>query len=468
MKKSLFTAVAVTVLAACASAFAQDNSTVTQNGSGDNALVDQTAASGATSSTVTQSSDNQYADVQQAGSVNTSTVTQDTDGAYYGSAAYVTQLGTSGTSDVGQYGFNYASVKQDAGSVGETAYVRQTGYNPYAGASIYQNGMTNSGWALQTGDYNTSTVIQTGTGGGYSATDLAEVPSPGTLNAGTFGFRTGGGSEQIGNFNSSYVDQAGINGLGGNYADGDSNTQSVYQFAGTNQATAIVNTTGNANVSTLIQNSGQAFSGNIQYGGGNTIYVNQTGSSSSLIGQGSNDFVNYNNTGPQTFGASATVSQTGDGNASTVVQFDGATASVTQIAGLIANESTVTQEVGSAGSNATVDQYGSNGQSTVTESGAGEIANVTQYASATGANSTVTQSGASDNASVGQQGASEVSLVTQSGGSDLASVSQTGSGENSTVSQSGALDAAYVTQGSSGAVSLVTQSGSSNTATVHQ
>ena len=221
MKKSSFTAVAVTVLASCASAFAQDTSTVTQNGNGDAALVDQTAASGATSSTVTQSSDNQYADVQQGGSANTSAVVQDTDGVYSGSAAYVTQVGANGSSDVGQYGYNYAAVTQDTGSAGETAYVRQTGYNPYQ-RLIYQNGTTNSGWAWQTGDYNTSAVIQTGTGGGFSG-PFIEAVNPGTLNAGTFGIRTGGGSQQIGNFNSSYVSQGGTNGFATNDATGDSN-----------------------------------------------------------------------------------------------------------------------------------------------------------------------------------------------------------------------------------------------------
>src|SRR5581483_3440224 len=63
MKRALFTAVAAIALTMCASAFAQDTSTVTQNGNGDNAAVDQTAAAGVTTSTVTQSSDNQYANV---------------------------------------------------------------------------------------------------------------------------------------------------------------------------------------------------------------------------------------------------------------------------------------------------------------------------------------------------------------------------------------------------------------------
>ena len=469
MKHLILGAVSTAALLLATSAFAQNMTTVNQPGSNNSASSDQSSGTNELT-TINQISSSNVATVTQGGLGDQATITQDTDGTYTASSATVTQIGQNGVVEVNQHGFNNATVTQGAFSVGETAYVSQTGYNPGSGATLQQNGLSQSGWILQTGQFNLSTVIQNGSGG--YAGPLFENVIDGIQNADDFGGRVGGGSEQVGNYNTSVIDQEGAASLAVTEATGTGNFQSITQGAAANQATAFQSLFGDNNTGEITQAGGASWSGNTVYGSGNTILVFQNGASTSLIGQGTHvdQFgIGFDEGTPVNY-ASATVSQTGDGHMSTIEQFSSASATVVQISSgdSAPDTSSVTQGSGATWSQATVNQYGSNGFSYIDQEGAANIASLTQDSGGGNDGSSIVQTGQSNVASVDQSGNQDASNVAQTGSSNTVSVSQSGFANVSNIIQTGDWNSATVMQKTAGANSAVTQAGSGNYALVKQ
>ncbi|HEY3813545.1 MAG TPA: hypothetical protein VGL66_09985 [Caulobacteraceae bacterium] len=470
MKHLFLSAVSAAALLLAAPVLAQNVTTITQTGSNNSASSDQSNGSNELT-TINQISSSNIATVAQGGVGDQASILQDTDGTYTGSTATVTQVGLGGIIEVLQHGYNNATVTQGANSVSETAYVSQTGYNPNSGATLQQNGNGESGWILQTGNFNISTVTQSGVGG--SPGTVFETAMPGILNASDFPAQEGGaGSEQVGFYNTAVIDQEGVAGIAATEATGTGNYQNIIQGAGTLQATAFILTTGDYNVGEVTQAGGAGgYAGSTTFGTGNFISVFQNGASLSLIGQGTHidDFGIGFDEGTPVSGASATVVQTGDGNTSFIEQFANAEATVTQISnGEAPNDSEIHQDIGSDYSMATVNQSGALGFSYVEQSGEGDIASVTQEAGSSNEGSSIVQSGASNTASVDQAGASEASNVAQTGSNNSAYVVQFGFGNQSNIIQTGDWNSADVTQKGVSAQSTITQTGSGNSAIVKQ
>jgi hypothetical protein len=469
MKSLILATVSAAALLFAGGAYAQNMSTVNQPGSNNSASVDQSGGSNELSQ-INQISNSNNATVNQGGFQDEAFVVQDTDGTYTGSQVIVTQIGQNGAVQAQQYGYNQAVVTQGAQSIGETAYVVQTGYNPGTGASLHQNGFGNNGFILMTGNFNLSTLTQNGGAGGYSG-GLAEGVNAGTLNASNFGVRQGGGSQQVGNYNTSVIDMEGNNSLAINDATGSGNFQFITQGGLTNQATGFFSTFGDSNSGNLTQVAGAAYSGNAQHGVGNNITVFQNGSSTSIIGQGTHtdSFGIGLNDGPQTQGASASVTQTGDNHFANIIQFgDYTIADITQVSGgaNVGNEADINQ--GGQGDLGTISQAGSGDFSHILQGGANDSANSSQAVGTDTEGSSIIQNGDNNTANVTQEGSQDTSQVTQNGGANNAQVDQSGFGNTSTVSQGGSSNYAFVAQHGAVATSTITQNGSGNSAFVHQ
>ncbi|HWE47954.1 MAG TPA: hypothetical protein VG407_18190 [Caulobacteraceae bacterium] len=469
MKHLILGAVSTAALLLAGSAFAQNVTIINQQGSNNSASADQSAGANELTQ-INQISSSNIATVTQGGFNDETFVDQDTDGTYTASSATVTQIGQNGTFQIAQHGFNSAVATQGASSIGETGYITQTGYNPGTGAFLEQNGFGNNGWIMQTGNFNVSIVTQIGSGGAYTS-PVAEDVIPGTLNAGDFGVRQGGGSQQVGNYNTSVINQEGDNSVAVNEATGNGNFQWITQNGLANQATGFFLTIGSNNSDSLTQVSGAAYSGAAQKSEGGNITVYQDGASTALIGQGTHvDSIGIPfNDGPDTQGASAYVSQTGDGHFANIIQFgDYTTADITQVSGgaNVGDEADINQ--GGQGDLGTISQGGSGDFSHILQSGVSDTAYSTQAAGTDTEGSDIQQSGAFDTASVNQAGQQETSQVFQQGDSNNAQVDQAGFGNTSVISQGGSSNYAYVSQHGANASSTVTQNGSGNSAFVHQ
>ncbi len=469
MKALILGAVSTAALLLATSAFAQNVTTINQPGNYNSASADQSAGTDELTQ-IDQLSSSNVATVTQGGFQEEAFVVQDTDGTYTGSTATVTQIGQNGTFQVFQHGYNAATATQGAESIGETGYITQTGYNPGTGAFLEQNGFGNQGWILQTGNYNVSIVTQTGIGGAYPLTVFENV-LPGTLNADDFGGRQGGGSQQIGDDNTSVINQEGINNIAINEATGNNNFQWITQNPLADQATGFFTTIGSNNSDSLTQVSGAAYSGAAQKSDGGNITVYQDGASTSLIGQGTHvDSLGLPfNDGPDTQGASASVTQIGDGHVSNIIQFgDYTIADVTQTGGGAdgGNETQIIQ--GGQGDLATVSQAGTGDFSNILQTGVSDTAYSTQAAGTDTEGSAIQQTGNFDLASVNQTGQQEDSQVYQNGDSNNAQVEQSGYGNLSIITQNGSSNYAFVSQHGVSATSTVTQNGSGNSAFVHQ
>ena len=144
---------------------------------------------------------------------------------------------------------------------------------------------------------------------------------------------------------------------------------------------------------------------------------------------------------------SATISQEGDGNVSTIEQgitnaFDGSDPATANRSGQVASSTQI-----GTNNDSLIDQKGNLGEANVFQDG-------------TNNKSTVTQGGFDNQvASVSQTGSDHVSEVSQSANFGFASVTQTGTANSSSVTQSGRANdsEAYVTQGSTGNDSTVIQ-----------
>ena len=105
---------------------------------------------------------------------------------------------------------------------------------------------------------------------------------------------------------------------------------------------------------------------------------------------------------------------------------------------------------------ATTRQYGNNGESLITQSGAAgtpEVNNVVRVTQDSGSNnefSSVIQDGSDNTADVYQDGTNNESWVMQTGSNHVADVKQYSSDNDSTVTQSGSGNTATVTQGTPG------------------
>ncbi|HWE47953.1 MAG TPA: hypothetical protein VG407_18185 [Caulobacteraceae bacterium] len=469
MKHLILGAVSTAALLLAGSGFAQNVTTINQQGSNNSASADQSNGSNELTQ-INQISSSNIATVTQGGVNDEAFIDQDTDGAYTASTATVTQIGQNGTFQVAQHGYNAAVATQGANSVGETGYISQTGYNPGVGALLQQNGFGNSGWIIQTGNFNISTVTQNGSGG--YAGPLVETAIDGTLNADNFGFRQGGGSQQIGSYNTSIIDQEGSAGMAVTEATGVGNYQNILQGAASNQATAFHIAVGDYNTGEITQAQGPSFSGNTVFGSSNIITVFQNGASTSLIGQGTHvDAVGIGvDEGTPVSYASATVTQTGDGHASTIEQFSSATATVVQISfpETAGDTSKITQGAGAVWSQATVNPYGSAGFSYIDQEGVADVASLTQEQGSGNEGSSIVQTGQSDTASVDQSGNQEASNVAQTGYSNSVTVNQSGYNNGSDIIQTGDWNTATVMQKGAGASSTITQAGSGNSAIVKQ
>jgi hypothetical protein len=470
MKKLALVTASVAAMLIAGAAAAQNFSNVNQSGNNNVASVDQATGTNEASGIVQSSDGNSATVIQSIGDSSASDLDQTSYNGYTGNIAQISQYGTSSFSVVHQAGYNGIFVFQGTSSLGENAYVSQTGYNPNGG-EVGSNGSNNFGWVMQTGNFNYGVVIQQGNGEGYAG-GLFENAIPGILNASDFGFRQGAGSEQVGDYNTALIYQYADASLAVTEATGTGNYQQIFQNTSVNQATGFFVTTGTGNDDNLYQWSGSPYSGASQIGNYNTITVNQSGSSTSIIGQGTNiDGAGLAIATPiPTSYAVATVNQTGDANISSIQQFDAATATVTQVSASMdmGNQSDVLQNVGSTWSTATVDQEGAHGQSEIIQQNIADAASVTQSAGSNSENSFIDQEGVQDSATIVQSGSGESSHVTQTGNYDVVQSSQTGSGNTSTITQSGDWNTAVITQQNTGASSIITQSGAGNSVTIHQ
>ena len=470
MKHLILGAVSTAALLLATSAFAQNVTTINQPGNNNSASADQSAGTDELTQ-INQISSSNIATVTQGGFQDEAFIDQDTDGTYTGSSATVVQIGQNGTFQIAQHGFNTATAIQGADSVGETGYITQTGYNPGpTGAFLEQNGFGNQGWILQTGNYNVSIVTQTGTAGGYDGPIIENV-IPGTLNADNFGLRQGAGSQQIGSYNTSVINQEGNNSFAGTEATGNNNFQWITQNGGANQATGFFATVGSNNSDSLTQASGAAYSGASQKSDGGNITVYQDGSSTSLIGQGTH-VDGYGlpfNDGPDTQGASASVMQIGDNHFANIIQFGSYTiADINQTSGGagVGLEADINQ--GGQGDLGTINQVGSGDFSHIFQTGIGDSAYSTQSAGSDTEGSAIQQFGNADTASVSQSGSQDDSQVYQQGDSNNAQVIQSGFGNTTLINQNGSSNSAYVEQHGVSASATVTQNGNGNSAFVHQ
>ena len=342
MKKIILAGASIAALTLAAPAYAQSTSTVTQDGSGNQADVEQEESN---TSTVTQIGDNNLAGVvQNAGSGNESTISQTATGP---NTAGVNQiLGTNNS---------FADITQDGTSASNTAVISQAGALATSGEAvqtdsvngdilIFQNagsnnfaaavqgdssfvggtesGATNAESVIQQGgDNNVALSIQTG----VDQISLIDQQAPTSGNdASVFQGAFGGGTSdayilQVGDGDSAEIAQnssgndadIGQGGGSGNFALIDQGFVGGAGVGGDNN-TAIIAQDGSGNFSAIEQNGLTAGSGNIadvlQAADNNTSFVVQDGSTLTAT-------VNQ-----LTDGNFSSVSQGGTGNTATVNQ----------------------------------------------------------------------------------------------------------------------------------------------------
>ena len=434
MKKLILGTVSAIALFSAGAAFAGgSSSTVTQNGTAENASINQVAATNS-GSVVLQNGGYNYAGVVQGGNSDSANVTQDQSFSPLGAnpnnsnfynISNSTQTGVNDSAIVRQHGANTSSINQHGLSVGvnggEHAIVQQVGQAN--SSAIGQGGAGEVGVVAQTGNYNSASITQTGTGDGADDNEFGPLyenllPAP----IGNIG-SDGATVLSLGNYNIANISQAGYRQFAGVEGFGDSNNASVTQGAAQAFANGVVEAWGNSNLSSINQFGAgtSAFSLIAQSGSTNEAHNTQDGTNFSQILQGTSN--PYGQAGSSS-NAYASVNQTNTGgaeNVSYVSQFDASYAYVTQIGRN--NLSTVTQNAGSAGSQAHVYQHGGNDNtSTVTQDGGFESAYVDQSNSSN--ESTITQSGSANYANVNQSTFDNLSIVTQSGLGNIANVSQ--------------------------------------------
>lgn len=354
------------------------DSGISQDGDNNDASVSQAGFDA--QSTITQTGDDNRALVGQSGSNLTSRVTQSGSEA----AATVNQSGSNSDSTITQLSGGEVTVNQSGsrGSISTVTTEADSNLAPPANTVLVNQTDTGTG---PTGQANASTVIQDNVNLGSS------VIVDQTHNV--------AGEEQ----NSSFVRQ------GRNASNGD---VSISQNGGDNVSnyTSTTATDNDANVVQTGVNNNSDVQQDFQNGGAlATVNQNGTGGAdnSVFIDQIS---AGFSTPSPQfALGASASATQNGSGNTSTISQTGYAdTAIEANLASSIQNGDMNTSTIGQSGVDniATLTQTGSMHTSTILQAGDANTA-------------TVSQTGYGNSSTVNQNGTNSTAMVTQSGGSGL-------------------------------------------------
>ena len=526
MKNSILTGVSVLALTLSGAALAQNNnSTVTQTGSGAQATVTQDGAND--QSTVSQSLGGTVTVDQTGDTGSTSTVTTLADDNAPDSTVKVTQSDDGSSSEAtGQA--NTSSVIQDNVNLGSSVNVTQThnaagegknnsvvlqGRNASNGdVTVSQEGgendsfyssrdsTDNDAFITQTGVRNSSNVVQNFQNGGALATVNQTNTAGGATN-----------NADISQTSTGYAppppDEFALGADASITQDGEGNNSSITQTGFANipaEANEAINAQfGDDNNSSINQTGVIGYANVLQTGNENDSTVSQSGAGSSATVTQNQD--NSRSVVTQNSGATATVSQTrtqelfpllrngGSSNNSEILQTavaGGATASLTQQGEL--NTSFIVQ---TADADATVNQTGIYNDSTVIQNAAGTTASVTQIGipslggSGVGQGdnlSNITQNGAGSSATVlqtannptngapsndsriQQDGMNGFAEVTQTGDNNESDVDQSATNNDAVVIQNGDFNRSAVTQQLAGNAARVTQSGQSNQSDVFQ
>jgi hypothetical protein len=389
MKSIILGSVSTAALLFASAAFADGNSsTITQIGTSQNAIVDQTQSSGGAVAQITQgladADANNAATVTQGGSGAQASVTQSQGG--YGVAAPSNtstsdQEGAGDNLTVVQVGNNTSSIAQTSNSVGEYALVGQS--NNFNSSTIVQAGQSEFALVNQEeGTGNNASISQSGTGAG-NVTPVGSdrsniVPGPGDLvlsenvpgdsvlpgapNLTRYGV-TGAAVDQVGSNNIGAVSQQGTQNFADVSQENDTapggNIGTVIQGSGVSYSDGVMYQLGQNNIASINQSGGGSTYSTIwQNGNSNQAYSTQVGSNVSEIAQGQN-------------GASAHIGNIPDPGSATPVNND--YASVTQGGG----DTSLVNQTGN-NDNAQVSQQAANATSTVTQGGSFNVAVVRQ------------------------------------------------------------------------------------------
>ena len=427
----------------------QDNTGGANNPSQVTVLQDGT---GADSIVIQFESSNDKVDVRQTGD-NTSLVYQD--GAPFGSDSRVEidQFGGDlNTSTVFQLNTNRSSVGSPGGP--DNGVIQNGNRND---SEVYQGVSGATGFnflqakVIQTGDDNNSFISQSNSGSVNA-------------NGGVFPNVTAAQVEQVGNFNISSVVQTGARGgqsFGnlnvGVLQDGDDNLSRIEQtnVSSINSQASIANVTQNqdGNDSFIQQSSGSGLINVTQTSDDTSGMVSGTAVANAISGGTDDVRANFSRVIQSGTGRTeATLTQTGLGNLSDIRQNAPGTvadlasqatvtqngedqssfieqngtndiAFVDQIGGA-RNVSRLQQLAGGVGNEANIEQFGSDGESTVEQSGTDNTANLLQAAMTDGNFSSIIQSGSENTANVFQTSSDNSSFVNQSGTNSTANVTQ--------------------------------------------
>lgn len=256
-------------------------------------------------------------------------------------------------------------------------------------ANVAQDGSSSDSRISQSGDRLEADVDQTGA-------SYSEIAQQGRTQAAKV--------EQIGGGNASFIDQAGNSNSVGDPGKADYDVKPT---------SAGVYQNGADNLSVVDQNATTYTNAQIaQIGSENESFVRQE-----ARGNPGNDF-----------GGSIDLLQSGTSHYSSIEQISDINPSLLR---------------------AKVDQFGADGESTITQSGSSNLATVMQDSglASVGSNSTITQSGDGQIADVSQTGSFHVSTIIQAGFDNEATVTQTGNNHMSAVDQDGTGNLATVNQG---------------------